>query len=431
MTIYFYLIAFNILASIALQIAASMGINIQTLLRIPLLNIRYVDLLVLLITIVSVAGMITRKNYYDGTLTILQKIILVFISTEIIQFIVSFGMIDFDSQISFLLASFGLFYIFHISNSKNVDPDVIKKLFFVIIIGYSIKYCLSILFPVSVESGGLRMSGDKTRIEVFALGLKESIPNNVMYPTVALVALFAHKLKIHYGLRIFLYYIITVSLLGFVVSFHRGQFATWIIMLSYWSYERYGLKKMMKIGAVVVLFFTILIVSYGNQNRGEGLFFRFAKLVEFSVSINDPDFSKGRFYVIPATLRLWEDKFLFGYGYVELQKYLPVRAASAHNLIVTSLFHRGIIGTVLLLSIYVMCYYYAVKLWKLTKTVMTEQRYYLRILVVVSFLWLIPAMTQEVYWVKYDTPVMYAYFGIIISSYKYYKGQEKFADEKN
>lgn len=92
--------------------------------------------------------------------------------------------------------------------------------------------------------------------------------------------------------------------------------------------------------------------------------------------------------------------------------------ATAHNGVITSLFHRGILGTIILMSILILLFKYAISLWFIIRLKVTYQTDMMKLLILVSFLWIITFMFQEVIWEKYSLSIEYIYLGLITNFYK-------------
>jgi O-antigen ligase len=255
--------------------------------------------------------------------------------------------------------------------------------------------------------------------------MKETMSLATMLPMVLLHSFFSVKLReplwktlIYLVMLVYLF----VSLVG---AWHRGLLATWFIVIvfvvfqgSRLSFSGLGpraLKGALALCVVIILGYTVFEGYFSNATR------TIEKLARFTVSIDQSGWDKGRLYVQAIAITKWKERPLFGYGYEDLQRYLPLRASAAHNFFVTSLFHRGLVGTLLIVSIFVICYARSIKLWKLSKHLEPREALLNKILVLAAWLWIIPLMTQEVMWERYSTSIQYVYFGFIVGLVNYYE----------
>jgi O-antigen ligase len=153
-------------------------------------------------------------------------------------------------------------------------------------------------------------------------------------------------------------------------------------------------------------------------NKGYDPLTRIMQTATYATDIKNPDWDKGRSISQGIAIKAWEKNIWFGAGYDELFHYgLPEEVATAHNGIITSLFHRGIVGTTLLLLIFFMTYKNAIKLWRISMLKKTYEYDLYKLLILVAFLWLIPFMTQEALWEKYSFCIQLMYLGIITNIY--------------
>jgi hypothetical protein len=70
------------------------------------------------------------------------------------------------------------------------------------------------------------------------------------------------------------------------------------------------------------------------------------------------------------------------------------------------------------MTILVLLYRYAIGLWRRVKKENTYEGNMMKLLVLVSFFWIIPFMTQEALWEKFSFCIQLLYFGLIINYYK-------------
>ena len=121
-----------------------------------------------------------------------------------------------------------------------------------------------------------------------------------------------------------------------------------------------------------------------------------------------------------VALSVWKEHFWLGVGYDELPSYASV-PTSAHNGLITSLFHGGVIGTTLLMSILGVCYYRSLMLWWTSKSLATGKRLLNQSLVFAAWLWIVPFLTQEILLEKHAQSIQYLLLGSIVALDRYYR----------
>jgi O-antigen ligase len=205
------------------------------------------------------------------------------------------------------------------------------------------------------------------------------------------------------------------------ITFHRGTLFTVLVITLYFILSS---GKVLKIVGSMAGIFVLVGVGYllfGSTLASKG-YDPIAKIMEtaaFTADVSNPEWDKGRSISQGYAIAAWKKNFWLGAGYDELLHYgLPQEIATAHNGFITSLFHRGVLGTTLLILIFVILFKTAVGLWRICKRGGTEDDDMAKLLVMSAFFWIIPFLTQEALWEKYSMSVQYVYLGLITNLYK-------------
>jgi len=157
---------------------------------------------------------------------------------------------------------------------------------------------------------------------------------------------------------------------------------------------------------------------------------KITQTVEFAADVDNPGWDKGRSVSRSFALSAWERNLWTGVGYDVLFHWgLPEEVATAHNFVITSLFHRGIIGTAMYLLILLLLFKNAIWLWLLLGKDNSYQNDMFKLLVIASFFWLIPFWNQEVIWEKYSLSIQFLYLGLITNIYMQKSAEERLTQE--
>jgi hypothetical protein len=169
--------------------------------------------------------------------------------------------------------------------------------------------------------------------------------------------------------------------------------------------------------ALLVVFYLI----FGSTLREKG-YDPIEKITEtalFAFDVDNPDWEKGRSVPRGYALASWNRNTWTGVGYDPLYNHgAPEEFGTAHNFVITSLFHRGIIGTTIYLLILIFLFSISVRLWFLLRKEDSHENDLFRLLVMVSFFWLVPFWNQEVIWEKYSLSMEFMYLGFIVNIYR-------------
>ncbi|HET8963046.1 MAG TPA: O-antigen ligase family protein, partial [Chitinophagales bacterium] len=210
-------------------------------------------------------------------------------------------------------------------------------------------------------------------------------------------------------------------LITLVFTFHRGELFTIasITIIYIVAFSRNAVQLFSKLLGIVFLVLLFLILFRDSlHEKGYDPVEKISEIAEFSIDVNNPDWEKGRNIPIEYAISAWKENIVIGVGYNDLYHFgLPKTMAAAHNFIIASLFQRGIIGTTIYLLTLGILFGNAISLWFLLSKEKSLQNDMFRILIVVAFFWLVPAMTQDVIWEKYSLSVQFLYLGIIRNIY--------------
>ncbi len=422
---YSILVIIYLISVVASSIANSLDVNIQVIYRVPSLDIRWIDVAIIYIIGNYFYSFFGKKQVLKSNM-IIVPLCFIYLLFEFFQLLISWHVIDAQTQISLFLATLSFFIIIDLSTFKIPQEEIIqfiKK----ISLWASIAVIISNFYLFYLFTKGQVVFADAgIRIALDVTGGKESVTTSVLTPFVYGFALYFIRKKNEFWQKLVFAAAILSIFVSVVTSFHRG---TLFIVAAITLYVIISSKKAQQVFSKIVGFALLLGVGYfmfGSILRDKGYdpIEKIMQTASYAADVNDPDWDKGRTGVQEYALAAWRNHVWTGVGYDDLNNYgLPVDASSAHNGIITSLFHRGIIGTALLLCIFIVIYSYLIKLWRLLRNEEDETKDIIRMLIVVAVLWIVPFLTQEVMWEKYGLSMQFLYFGLIINFYKQQKAK--------
>lgn len=432
---YLKLIIFTyLLALISIPISNLLKIDIQFMFRVPGLNIRFFDVALIIMLIAAFSSNIYQIfNVKSNLSKLLNILMLLFLVFQFFNFFRTLGDIEINAQLAFLGAYLSIFIVYYINNflSKDQILKMLKDDYFLIIL-IMLFYNFSLLFLYL--SGRALIVDDSLgqRLMFDAVGLKESIGLlNVSFFSL-LLALFRKeiftnsKIKGYFSL-FFLILFVVISLF----SFHRGTiFGIMFCVTVYILYmSKVNLKRNLTLILVALFTLAIIYSSYNTLLKG-GIdpIQNFKNTIEFALDTNNPVWDKGREFSRILALQIWYSNFWFGIGFSHMDLVTKVyNVATPHHLVFTSLMHNGLIGSIFFLGIYSIFYIKTIKLTKkLFKGIIPKNEVIIVIiLLTVSFLWLMIALTQEVQLERYSSALQYIFFGAIIKIDDYYELQSK------
>lgn len=415
------LLAFVYLISVASStIANSTNGDVQNLYRVPLLNVRWIDISILLILFnffyVLFSARERIKN--SGPLASLCFIYLIFESFQLIR---SWGFYDSTSQISHFICTLSLFIVIDLSTFAIPVNRVILFLKKFIIWGAFVVILSNLYLLYSFISGNVVFEDLDIRVALEVVGSKETVYPFVLTPLVYAFGLFfIQRSGPFWEKALFLFAIFSIYG-GMVITFHRGTLITILLITVYFLFSSVKAVQSLAKMASMFLFLTIAYLIFGGAlaQKGYDPIKKIIQTAEFTTDVDNPEWDKGRSVSQEYAIEAWKKNFWIGAGYDELLHYgLPEGIATAHNGFITSLFHRGVVGTVLLIVILFLLFKYAVLLWMGLKKSHSYQDEMMKLLVVVSFFWIIIFMTQEALWEKYSLSIEFMYLGLIFNCYK-------------
>lgn len=424
------ILVFVYLASLlSIPVAVWMGIDIQILLRIPGMNIRWMDVVIATTMLVSGAAFLKSLSDYPYSERrgsgLLSGLIVLFIGFEFVQLVRTYGAIDLNAQISLFLA-FGTVAVLLWFALHDVD-ETIHQLILVLSLGGACVLTIRVGTEIAGFGLGFLQRTTWDRASLIVLGSQETISDIVIVTIVLLHATVSRRLSLGRW-KIAVYAVAMGALfIDLVLLVHRGVLIVWASVLfvfapltAGWS-PLHQLRTLFSVGLVLVL--TLFLFGDTLTSLGYSPIDTLKRTVGYATDVDNPNWDKGRAAVLSVAISVWLDNIWFGVGYDEVQRYAGSAHVSPHNALITSLFHRGLVGTVLFLSIIAICYWKSVSLWKLSGLLPDRQRILNRCLVFAAWLYLVPFLTQEIVLDKYSQSIQYLVFGTIVSLDRHYRKQ--------
>ncbi|MEJ7831143.1 MAG: hypothetical protein WKF91_23250 [Segetibacter sp.] len=418
---------FKILVSVYLFSVVSstfanvLGIDVQALYRVPFLSVRWIDLSILWIIASYLYEVTNNPNVLKTSNGITVSLCFIYLFFEGFQLLRSWGAINTGWQISWFLCTLNFFILVDLLTFKITTDKTILLLKFTAFWGAIVLIITNAYLLYSFIFGNVIFGDLDIRVGLDVIGTKETVSTAVLTPFVYAFSLYFRDLETVLWKK----GIYTAAILGIyvelIITFHRGNLLSVILItvlyIFVFSRSRVGaFNKLLSMGVLVgscyLLFGGIL------RQKGYDPLEKLTETIMFALDTDNPDWDKGRSISREFALNVWEKHASSGVGYVDLYHFgLPDTIATAHNFIITSLFHRGIIGTLIYLLILLSLFRNAIKLWSTLKTGNVLQNNILKLLVIVSFFWLIPFWTQEVIWEKHSLSIQFMYLGLISNLY--------------
>jgi hypothetical protein len=350
----------------AAAIATLSRINIQSIYRVPFSSFRWIDISILIIIgsfIYSLAHNlnIIKKN---GTIVSLSLIYLLF---ETFQLVRTWGNNDLNYQVSGFLCTLNFFILMDLSIFKIKKDKILPFLKFFALAGAVALIVVNMITFYSFMSGRVIITDDNYRIGLDAEGQSETVYTTVLISYVYSFGLYfiQHESKTWEKI-LFLSAIISIYL-SLVYSFARGDlftiaFITVIYIIVFSKKVQHAVLQVFTIIFLMVVFY--LIFGSSLREKGYDPIEKISQTAEFAVDVNDPNWEKGRSIPRGYAIASWKKNIWTGSGYDVLYHHGSYEeVGSAHNFIITSLFHRGIIGTTIYLIILLLLFTNAIKLW--------------------------------------------------------------------
>lgn len=420
MTKYKILFIIYLVAVVSSSVAKLTGIDVQNFHRVPFIGIRSIDVAILIVMGGFLHSLTVSKTLIKNN-ALITGLCLLYLAFESFQLVYSWGVIDAQTQISLFFATLCIFILIDCSVFKLEKEEIISLIKDGAVWGSVVLIISNFYLFYSFLTGNVIYQDLDVRIALDVAGTKETVTTAVLTPFVYGFAMYFSQTEIKPWQKIVFVTAIISVFLSLVTSFHRGTLfeigviTVYVIVSSRKAQQAFG--KLIGLGFLVGLFY----IMFGGILRAKG-YDPLEKIIEttkFAADINNPDWDKGRSGPQAYAIKAWQQYPWTGVGYDALYNYgLPDDYSTAHNGVITSLFHRGIIGTTILLTILLVLYTYVVKLWLYVRKEKTETNEIMGMLTIVAFLWIMPFLTQEVTWEKYGLSIQYVYFGLIMNFYK-------------
>jgi hypothetical protein len=223
-------------------------------------------------------------------------------------------------------------------------------------------------------------------------------------------------------------------LVNLVLTVARGLLAMWVaVFLVFIPLVRGRSAKALTrslIPITLVVLITFLFLGDTLTALGYNPLVKLQETFGYTTDVENPGWDKGRALAQAVALSVWLDHEWVGVGYDELNSFIDVGMAP-HNGLVTSLFHRGVLGTAILFSIILICYGKSLSLWRWSRKLPIKDKLLNRSLVFIAWMWWIPLLTQEMLWERYSLSVQFIYFGIIVGLERYYRNHKEAAIDRS
>jgi hypothetical protein len=409
-------------------ISAWFNIDIQTLLRVPIIKMRLIDLVIFINATLTIIIYLRRgwSSEHDG-LGLLKFFIIIYVVLEIIQLFRTWGQIDSQSQLGWFAATLSILTVFNLC-IMTIDSSVQKVMVLLSLFG-GIVLIFTVLAQLIGLAAGFAIKGSYDRVNFIIPQSKETISNFVLIATVLVYGFSAHQLNIPFWKKTIYYISIAFLLLGLVMAFHRGLFILWVLVVLFFILrgKSFSIPAFFRRVIIIIVIFYTTILVFGNTLRSLGYdpLNKIANTAAFTLDIDNPDWDKGRFIAQSYAIKEWLAHPWLGVGYSSLERYVKYVKSTPHNFIITSLFHRGIIGTGILTIILIICYYKSFRLLRLSGNLSSDEKTLNYAVIFTSWLGLIPLLTQEMIWERYSLSIHWITLGVVVALSKYYQQKQK------
>ncbi|MGC3947781.1 MAG: O-antigen ligase family protein [Chryseolinea sp.] len=384
------------------------------------MNIRWIDIAIVFVIIGYLYSLTTtNKRVYDTE--IIVALCYIYLIFESFQLYKSWGQTDLSSQISHFFSTLSLFIVIDLSTYALSPRSITSFLKSYAILGAVVVTITNLYLLYSFLSGNVVFKDLDIRVALEVVGSKETVYSTVLTPFVYGFGLYFIQKQGNPWLKVLFAAAILSIYVSLIITFYRGTFVMVGVLTIYVLLSSGETKEVFTkvFGTIVLMIVGYLIFGSILANKGYDPIGKIVEMAEFTVDVDNPDWDKGRSISLEYAIAAWKQNLWLGAGYDELTHYgFPEDLASAHNGFVTSLFHRGIVGTILLISILILLFKYAMNLWPILSEEKNYQNDAMKLLIIVSFLWIITFMTQEALWEKYSLCIQYLYLGLITNFYK-------------
>jgi O-antigen ligase len=420
MSKYSFLALIYLISVVSSSIANSTGTDVQILYRVPFLNLRWIDIAILIIVFGYFYSLTTSKKRLKNTNYIIF-LCYIYLLLESVQLIRSWGRNDTTTQVSLFFSTFSLFIVIDLSTyALPIDRILLFLRRFAVWGAFAIMltnfYLLYAFF-----FGHVRTEDMDIRVALDVVGSKETVYSFILTPFVYAFGLYFMKRQKYLQEKL-LFLLSILSIYGaLVITFWRGTLVMVFVVTLYFLVSTAKAKHIIFKSAGIVFFIGVAYFLFGGAlaKKGYDPIKQIVKTAEFATDIKNPEWEKGRRLPQEYALKAWENNFWIGAGYDKLEHYgLPSDESMPHNGIIDLLFHGGIIGAFVYISILLLLFKNALKLWQYVKTNSSYQNEMIKLLILVSFLWIITFLTQEALWEKYSLSLELLFLGLITNVYK-------------
>ena len=417
---YKFLSIIYFLGIVSSSIANMAGYSIQNFLRVPLLNIRLIDLAIIIIML-SFFYNISKKIKTSANSEGIIFWCFIFLIYEIFQLIKSWKDADINFQIAGIICTLSIFIAIDLLFFKLQRDKILNFLKFFLIVGTCTIIIDNTYLLYSFLKGKIILTELNSRVTIKISGARETVYTSVLLSFVYASSLYfvenskSLKLKLLFAVAILSIYI------SLIYTFKRGDLVTiFFITLIYIGFfsKNFSSRLFQVVTLLLIIGGVYFFVGDFFNKRGYNPVARIMQTAEFTVDVNNPDWEKGRSVPRTYAINAWKKNIWTGVGYNDLHNFgLPENINTAHNFIITSLFHRGIVGTTIYLLILFLLFRNAVKLWFMIQKKQGIEFDIYKLLIIASFFWLILFWNQEAIWEKYSLSIQFMYLGLISNFY--------------
>ncbi|MEJ7913109.1 MAG: hypothetical protein WKF70_08140 [Chitinophagaceae bacterium] len=329
------LVTVYLISVVSSTFANVLGIDVQTLYRVPSLGVRWIDLTILWIIcsyLYQVGNNLAILKNRNGDIVFLCFMYLFF---EGFQLLKSWGAINTGWQISWFLCTLNFFILIDLLTFKISTDKIIMLLKFTAFWGATVLIITNAYLLYSFLFGNVIFSDLDIRVGLEVIGTKETVSTAVLTPFVYAFSLYFRDLETVLWKK----GIYTAAILGIyvelIITFHRGNlFSIILITILYvvvFSRSRFGaVNKLFSMGVLIGLCY--FLFSGILRQKGYDPIEKLSETVMFALDTNNPEWDKGRSVSREFALNVWEKHASSGVGYVDLYHFgLPDTIATAHN----------------------------------------------------------------------------------------------------
>lgn len=418
---YSLLVIIYLIAVISSSVASLMKIDVQQFYRVPFLNARWIDIGILAIVFSFLYSLAKKTRSLKNTnfIVITCFIYLIF---ELVQFIRTWGVVDVATQVSLFFCTLSMFIIIDLSFYAIPIEKIVSFLRKVSIWGAFAIIIVNCYLLYSFITGHVVVEDMDVRVAIEVIGSKETVYSFVLIPFVYAFGLyFIQKIGNFWEKVLFLSAILSIYG-ALIITFWRGTLVMILVITVYFLISSSGAKQIVLKIAGLLLFLGLGYFILGDTlaSRGYDPVKKIVETAEFATDVNNPDWDKGRIVAQEFAINEWKNNLWVGAGYDALGrgKALPENAINPHNGVITSLFHRGILGTFILLLIFIVLFKYGISSWFIFRKNKTYEGEMVKLLILVSFFWIITFLTEEALWEKYSLSIEFFYLGLVTNLYK-------------